>query len=434
MPHIQTQTEWEEEMSVKILNFVRNEIYFDLRFMEHALSALEYKRVDGLSALATDGIYLYYGNEPVHRIFQKNAAFLDRAYLHATLHCIFRHLWLKGNRDQKFWNLACDIAVEYTIDGMDKPCTKRILSWLRKNTYEKLNAKKNGISAAIIYRWLLEQDEETCQSLAREFYTDDHRFWPKEENQNQPMVQQAKQNWDKIAKQTMLEQNRKGDDPKEGEELLASQIRAGKSRRSYGDFLRKFAVLQEEMHCDPEEFDMGFYSYGLRFYGNMPLIEPIETREVHKIREFVIVVDTSDSTSGELVHGFLKETFQILSQKNSFFERFCIRIIQCDNAVRMDEQVTNQQELEALILRFTIAGGGSTDFRPAFSYVDQLREQGELKHLGGLLYFTDGKGTYPKKKPDYKTAFLFLEDYDETAVPPWAMRLQLEPEEWIHEH
>lgn len=434
MPHIQTQTEWEEEMSVKILDFVRNEIYLDLRFMQNALSALEYKRIEGLSALATDGICLYYGTEPVLRIFKKNSAFLNRAYLHAVLHCVFRHLWIGGKRERQFWNLACDIAVEYTIDGMEKSCTKRILSWFRKNTYERLETENNSISAAIIYRWLLEQDEETCKSLEQEFYTDDHRFWPKEEDKNQPVVQQARQNWDKIARQTVLEQNRKGDDPKEGEEALAAQIRAGKSRRSYGDFLRKFAVLQEELHCDPEEFDMGFYSYGLRLYGNMPLIEPMETREVHKIKEFVIVVDTSYSTNGELVNGFLRETFWILSHKNSFFEQFCIRIIQCDNEVRMDEQVINQRELEALIERFSIAGGGGTDFRPAFSYVERLREKGELRQLGGLLYFTDGKGIYPKKKPDYKTAFLFLEDYDEAAVPPWAMRLKLEPEEWIHEY
>ena len=44
-----------------------------------------------------------------------------------------------------------------------------------------------------------------------------------------------------------------------------------------------------------------------------------------------------------------------------------------------------------------------------------------MKNLGGLLYFTDGKGIYPKKRPEYKTAFLFLDDYDESAVPPWAM-------------
>ena len=54
------------------------------------------------------------------------------------------------------------------------------------------------------------------------------------------------------------------------------------------------------------------------------------------------------------------------------------------------------------------------------------------KELAGLLYFTDGKGRYPAKRPDYRTAFLFLEDYDEAAVPPWAMRLLLEKEEFLN--
>ena len=36
-------------------------------------------------------------------------------------------------------------------------------------------------------------------------------------------------------------------------------------------------------------------------YGNMPLIEPQEWKEVQKVEEFVIVIDTSMSCSGELV-------------------------------------------------------------------------------------------------------------------------------------
>ena len=47
----------------------------------------------------------------------------------------------------------------------------------------------------------------------------------------------------------------------------------------------------------------------------MPLIEPVESREVKKIQEFVIVVDTSYSTSGELIHNFLKETYTILTEQ-----------------------------------------------------------------------------------------------------------------------
>ena len=162
----------------------------------------------------------------------------------------------------------------------------------------------------------------------------------------------------------------------------------------------------------------------------MPLMEPLESREVKKIREFVIAIDTSYSTSGTLVEQFLKETFSILTQKNSFFAQSKIRVIQCDNQVRSDVELRSERDIAALMQKFTVAGGGSTDFRPVFSYVNDLIERGELKNIGGLLYFTDGRGTYPKMRPDYQTAFLFLEDYDNAAVPPWAIRLKLEPEEF----
>ena len=94
------------------------------------------------------------------RVFRNNPKYLDRAYLHTVLHCIFSHLWIRGNRDVRKWNLACDIAVEYTIDGMNKPCTRRILSWSRQKLYEELRAEKRGISAAVVYRYLYRKKPE----------------------------------------------------------------------------------------------------------------------------------------------------------------------------------------------------------------------------------------------------------------------------------
>lgn len=70
---------------------------------------------------------------------------------------------------------------------------------------------------------------------------------------------------------------------------------------------------------DDDSFDYSFYSYGLRLYGNMPLIEPQEWKETKKIEDFVIVIDTSMSCSGELVQKFLEETYTVLSEQNSFF-------------------------------------------------------------------------------------------------------------------
>ncbi len=484
MPHRQTQEEWETEMAVKILSFIRNEIYLDLRFLKVALGALAPESDFAVQTFATDGKALRFLPERVTVAFEKNPRFLDRLYLHTVLHCVFSHLWIAprevsdeaaggrleagalpggaaaipgkeaggapdsrergdaGNtvgvreRDgtadyRRLWNLACDIAVEYAIDGMDKPCTRRILSWSRQKMYERLRKQGSGVSAAVIYRLLKDFPAEETGQLAKEFYTDDHRYWPRREDSatRQQAAAANRKMWNKIARQTQLEREMRGDETVDGEEILSAQLAAAQSRRTYREFLQKFAVLREELRCDPDEFDLNYYTYGLKVYGNMPLIELAESRESRKIREFMIVIDTSYSTSGDLVEGFLRETVGILRQSDSFFSDSVIRILQCDNAVRSDTCIRGEEEFQAFLKNFRLAGGGGTDFRPAFSYVEELLRAGKCRNLCGLLYFTDGKGIYPKKRPDYKAAFVFLDDYEEEAVPVWAVRHRFRPEE-----
>ena len=226
------------------------------------------------------------------------------------------------------------------------------------------------------------------------------------------------------------ELNLRGDDSASGIDAMKTQTKEGKSRRSYKDFLRKFTVLKEELHCDYDEFDLNYYSYGLRLYKNMPLIEPLESREVTKISEFVIVIDTSYSTNGPLVQKFLEETFQIIQERDSFFHKSQIRIIQCDNQVHSDTIIKEQRDIPKLLHNFELIGGGGTDFRPAFSYINKLLENGEFQNLKGVLYFTDGKGIYPAKRPPYETAFLFLEEEEHPDVPAWAMKLILHEEDF----
>ena len=54
----------------------------------------------------------------------------------------------------------------------------------------------------------------------------------------------------------------------------------------------------------------------------------------------------------------------------------------------MDEVISSQEEMERLLKSFQVVGGGNTDFRPAFTYVNQLIKEGSIRHLDGLLYFT----------------------------------------------
>ena len=144
----------------------------------------------------------------------------------------------------------------------------------------------------------------------------------------------------------------------------------------------------------------------------------------------VIAIDTSGSVAGETVQRFVQKTWNILKSTESFFTRINLHIIQCDAAVQEDAKITCQEEFDEYIRTMQIRGLGGTDFRPVFRYVDELREQKEFTNLKGLIYFTDGMGTFPVKMPDYQAAFVFLDDEcNNYNVPPWAIKLVLQTEE-----
>ena len=183
------------------------------------------------------------------------------------------------------------------------------------------------------------------------------------------------------------------------------------------------------MRVDDDSFDYVFYTYGLKLYDKMPLIEPLEYKEVKRIKEFIIAIDTSRSVSGKTVQTFLQKTYNILKQKENFFTKFVMHIIQCDTDIREDVKITSEEEFDEYIGKLQLKGFGGTDFRPVFDYVDRLIARKEFVNLKGLIYFTDGRGIFPARPPKYKTAFVFVDDaLDEISIPIWAMRVVLPQE------
>ena len=62
--------------------------------------------------------------------------------------------------------------------------------------------------------------------------------------------------------------------------------------------------------------------------------------------------------------------------------------------------------------------------------MDQLIRHKKLTNLQGLIYFTDGEGSFPEKKPDYDTAFIIhSRGYALPELPGWAMSLTLNEED-----
>ena len=426
-----------ENICRKILENSRNALYINMRYLDVALSSLAWEITTDIPRIGTDGLKIAYEPHYLADLYRENPMLVNRVYLHMVFHCIFRHLFRPCPEDRELWNLSCDMAVEALIDGMHHRSIRMGVHPFRRAVYDELRKTLKVLTAEGIYRELKKADyrPEQRARMVQEFCIDDHTYWPappEEEGPKppSPLMAKLKKHWKDVSDRMQTELSIGREAGTEDGDLSDELAVENRERYDYRTFLRKFAVLKEEMQIDPDSFDYVFYSYGLRMYGNMPLIEPQEWKETHKIEEFVIVIDTSMSCSGDLVRKFLEETYHILAETESFFRKVHIRILQCDDAVRADQLITTGEELKQYMDHLQLYGDGGTDFRPAFTYVQQLIDQGEFKNLKGLLYFTDGKGTFPRKRPPYDAAFiLFREDYKEVSVPPWAIRLMLDEED-----
>mgnify|MGYP002797109238 FL=1 len=416
-----------KSLGVSIFCAARDQLSFSRRFLDVALSSVVYQMDSSVSPFGTDGAVMYFHPQQLGGLLRENRILVNRGYLHMVFHCIFRHMF-KRTDDERYWDLSCDIAAEHLIDGCDKRPVRWSRSLLRRETYRKLEAGGRVMNAERIFRELKawELTEKELSRLEEEFRTDDHRYWENRgpERKKEPELSRK---WQEINEKMETDLETFSKEASEENGNFLGQLRVeNRERQNYREFLRKFSVLREEMGTDPDTFDYGFYSYGLSLYGNMPLIEPLETREVRRIADFIIVIDTSMSCSGTLVRRFLEETYSVLKQNDSYFRRVNVHIIQCDEKVHSDVKITSEKELKKYMDQFELYGEGGTDFRPAFAYVDELLGRGEFDDLKGLIYFTDGYGIYPSRMPPYKTAFVFLEeDYRDADVPAWAIRLVL---------
>lgn len=428
----QQREEMAKELAENIMTLARNTLMVHLRFMDRAISHLTLT-CDGEIPFATDGRALYYEPWTVLQRYQAEPNAVNRDMMHALLHCVFRHWFVGQDIDRARWDAACDAAVECAISDLHSPVLQSQREVNQLMTLEMLRREVGTMTAERIYRWLDEQDydEDDLYRLRRELKADEHGLWygglePDAERQQD--VDDLEQMWQDVSRrmQTELETMRQ-----EAAGILVQNLRSlNRAKHDYTAFLRRFGVRGEVVRLSDEEFDNNYYTYGLSLYGNVPLIEPLEYREQKRIRDFVIAIDTSGSVKGDVVQSFIQHTHDILSKQENFFTKVNMHIIQCDDQIREDVHITGREEFQAYIKTMQIKGLGQTDFRPVFARVEELIRRRELTDLRGLLYFTDGLGTFPEKKPPYDTAFIIhTDDYHEVQVPPWAMHMVLTEDE-----
>lgn len=416
-----------EEYAAKVMKLAKDTITVRFRFFDNALNKLKTKSTPNLNGYMCDGENLYYDPLVLLTEYKDEPNVAVRLLLHVMLHGVFLHPYRYDKTNEEFWNMASDIAVENVILEMDLDGAKMTRDDEERIIINRLKKWVSRISAEALYREFCVGgiSEDSKKKYRTIFAMDTPR--PRDSYKDEPETFLSQEDWEKIAERVKAELDSFSAKGQSGESMQENLTEATRTRYDYDAILRRFSVEGEEIKVNPDEFDQIFYTYGLSTYGNLPLIEPLEYTEEKRVRDFVIVVDTSASCNGELVKKFLYKTYDILAQSGSFFAQVNIHILEADARVWEDIKVTSMDEFKAMLKDFKLTGFGATDFRPAFAYVDELIKNKEFTNLKGLIYLTDGYGIYPEKAPDMDVIFAFLnDDKMRPPVPSWAIKVILE--------
>lgn len=202
-------------------------------------------------------------------------------------------------------------------------------------------------------------------------------------------------------------------------------------RKDYGDLLKELFLRTEVCREEPDSIDPMFYNYGFELYGDVALIEPMETCEQVTFHTLVIAIDVSGScTDKEIMECFLGETYQCISQLKARHAQGQILLLQCDDGIQKEE-LLELKEFEEIPKEVNVVGSGGTNFIPVFERLTKFEEDGGK--VNALLYLTDGYGKYPENKPDYPVYFVLPDsaqgwkenEMERDDIPDWIQQVWL---------
>ena len=125
---------------------------------------------------------------------------------------------------------------------------------------------------------------------------------------------------------------------------------------------------------------------------------------------------------------FLGELLAILRDAGG--PKVRMTLIQCDADIQQVQTLSREDTPDNILEQFRVYGCGGTDFCPVFDYIDQQRQSPDGKVFRGLLYLSDGYGSFPDKAPEYPVAFLFPKEEDTWGfgwrhIPDWVTQVHI---------
>jgi len=414
----------------EILRYSRQTLLKQWPWLGPLLFRLQLRPLEEIHIMGSNGEYLFYNPEDVIELYKTEPDRIPKMMLHVLGHCMLQHVERRNGREHELYDTACDLSVFQLISRL--PGGKSFAaSAQERSEVTKILADRAHASAESLYTGGMKDAElkEQFDSVKGYVHRDDHTFWGKKMDTpgNGPEMGSAF-SW----KQAMMQA------VEEYQKLMGGQGRfAGQGRGdwtelldldreeefiSYEELLKRFTTPVETMRLDMDSLDLAWYVTGLNLYGDLPIVEYNEYRDMNLVETFIIAIDTSGSCCGLTLKNFLTQTKKVVEDMEISGRKFLLRIMQCDYDIQQEVEIRTVEEFNGFMDRFRMKGGGGTSFIPIFQKVDQLvaEEEGYAK-LKGFLYFSDGFGDFPNKPTTYETVFVIPEDdlKYQPQIPDW---------------
>ena len=371
---------------------------------------------------ATDAKNFYYNPDYIGRLSLEQTQFV---LAHEAMHCALSHFARRNHRQKHRWDVACDYAVNMILDDERMHGPENAL----------LNAAYRGLTAEEIYPVLHEDPPEETQ--------DQHLFDPASDEQGAegvllPPFQGEGRGGDGQARdegggsstdgqETSSGQSQAAGEPEDASPLDSGRLdeqwksrlaAAAQSARQAGrlspSLMRLIdhqlapqlpwrALLARYMTSAARD-DYSWKQTSRR--ESAALMPRLSSQSV----DVIVALDTSGSVREDELRAFLSEIDALKGQV-----RAAITLHACDE--KLDAQGPwHFAAWETVRLPESLRGGGGTDFRPMFEWVEREHLRPDL-----LLYFTDAQGRFPPQEPPYPVVWLVKGK----AGVPFGARVQL---------
>jgi len=301
---------------------------------------------------------------------------IKSAIAHEVMHVVLQHIGRCGSRNHGRWNRAADYVLNQLLHDDRMEISP---DWL-------LNPSFVGMTTDHVYT-LLEDDPEDGKKPSQDDM--DHVFEPEPgEDGEVETAEDAEVNWKVATIQAARIAEKAGKLP-------------GSMKRFVDELVNHKVDWKARLRRFMYESSKRDYSWTRPQRRMLPFGYYLPSLHSEALNTLANCIDTSGSIDQYTLNLFGTE---VLAARDAAVPERMINIY-CDEAVN---HVDIYSEFEQA--KFEMHGGGGTDFRPPFIY---LEREGIVPSC--FIYLTDGYGPFPASPPPYPVLWVMTTD----VVPPW---------------